>query len=115
GLGRGQGRRDRRLGDHRRAAAGDAGGQPAAAAGEQAMTATVAAIQTAEVSLTPRADLVVRGAKGAHDRSDYLLVRVITSDDVVGYGEVSATPLWSGEDGVSARHFIETVLAPAIA
>ena len=78
------------------------------------MTRTVAAIETAEVSLRPRADLVVRGAKGAHDRSDFLLVRVRTSDGVDGYGEVSATPLWSGEDGASARHFIETELAPVL-
>lgn len=78
------------------------------------MKATVGAIQTAAVSLRPRPDLVVRGARGAHDRSDFLLVRVITSEDVVGYGEVSATPLWSGEDGVSARHFIDSVLAPAL-
>lgn len=79
------------------------------------MQVTVAAIQTAPVSLRPRADLVVRGARGAHDRSDFLLVRVITSDGVEGYGEVSATPLWSGEDGASARHFIETELAPVLA
>ncbi|SDU81828.1 mandelate racemase/muconate lactonizing enzyme family protein [Jiangella alkaliphila] len=79
------------------------------------MTAvTVAAVHTAAVSLAAHPDLVVRGARGAHDRSDFLLVRVVTSDDVEGYGEVSATPLWSGEDGVSARHFIETILAPAL-
>ncbi|MFG3702638.1 mandelate racemase/muconate lactonizing enzyme family protein [Micromonospora sp. NPDC047620] len=58
--------------------------------------------------------LVVRGARGTHDRSDFLLVRVVTSDDVVGYGEVSATPLWSGEDGASANHFVRSVLAPAL-
>ena len=78
------------------------------------MSATIAALHTAAVSLDARADLVVRGAKGAHDRSDFLLVRVTTSDGVVGYGEVSATPLWSGEDGASARHFIDTVLVPAL-
>lgn len=79
------------------------------------MTAvTVAAVQTAAVSLAAHPDLVVRGARGAHDRSDFLLVRVVTSDGIEGYGEVSATPIWSGEDGVSARHFIETVLAPVL-
>ena len=78
------------------------------------MNATVEAVQTAAVSLLPRPELVVRGGRGAHDRSDFLLVRVLTSDGVAGYGEVSATPLWSGEDGVSARHFIETVLAPVV-
>ncbi|MFG1905077.1 mandelate racemase/muconate lactonizing enzyme family protein [Kribbella sp. NPDC048928] len=75
---------------------------------------TVAAIQTARVSLRAAPELLVRGARGPHDRSDFLLVRVITSDGVEGYGEVSATPIWSGEDGTSADHFIRTVLSPAL-
>ncbi|GAA2788368.1 enolase C-terminal domain-like protein [Kribbella solani] len=78
------------------------------------MTATIAAIQTARVSLRAAPELLVRGARGPHDRSDFLLVRVVTSDGVEGYGEVSATPIWSGEDGTSAEHFIRTVLAPAL-
>ncbi|MFG2058450.1 mandelate racemase/muconate lactonizing enzyme family protein [Micromonospora sp. NPDC048930] len=78
------------------------------------MTATIAAVQTLPVSLPVHPGLVVRGARGVHDRSDFLLVRVVTSDDVVGYGEVSGTPLWSGEDGASADHFIRDLLAPAL-
>lgn len=77
-------------------------------------TPVVAAIQTAKVSLPAHPDLVVRGAKGAHDRSDFLLVRVIASNDVEGIGEVSATPLWSGEDGTTADHLIRHVLSPAL-
>ena len=76
--------------------------------------ARITAVQTAPVSMPARRELVVRGAKGTHDRSDFLLVRVITSDDVVGYGEVSATPLCSGEDGTTARHLIGEVLAPVL-
>lgn len=78
------------------------------------MKARIAAVHTAKVSLPAHPDLVVRGAKGAHDRSDFLLVRVITTDDVPGYGEVSATPLWSGEDGTTAEHFIREVLTPVL-
>lgn len=78
------------------------------------MKDTVTVIQTAAVSLAARADLVVHGARGAHDRSDFLLVRVLTSAGIAGYGEVSVTPLWSSEDGTSAKHFIETVVAPAL-
>ncbi|WP_020577007.1 mandelate racemase/muconate lactonizing enzyme family protein [Actinopolymorpha alba] len=78
------------------------------------MTVTIAAVHTALVSLPAHPDLVVRGAKGTHDRSDFCVVRVVGSNGVEGYGEVSATPLWSGEDGTSARHFIQTVLAPAL-
>ncbi|MFF0340328.1 mandelate racemase/muconate lactonizing enzyme family protein [Kribbella sp. NPDC004875] len=78
------------------------------------MTATIATIQTARVSLRAAPDLLVRGARGPHDRSDFLLVRIVTSDGVEGYGEVSATPIWSGEDGTSAEHFIRTAIAPAL-
>ena len=75
---------------------------------------TIAAIQTAPISLPVAEDLVVLGARGSHDHSNFLLVRVITNDGFEGYGEVSATPLWSGEDGVSAEHFIRNVLAPVL-
>lgn len=78
------------------------------------MTPVVEAIETARVTMRAAPDLVVRGAKGAHDVSDFLLVRVRVGDGVEGYGEVSATPLWSGEDGVTARHLIRNVLAPAL-
>ncbi|WP_370615373.1 mandelate racemase/muconate lactonizing enzyme family protein [Mumia qirimensis] len=66
------------------------------------------------MTLEVNPDLVVRGARGVHARSDFLLVRIVTSDGVEGFGEVSATPLWSGEDGTTAEHFVRTLLAPAI-
>ncbi|MEJ3658088.1 enolase C-terminal domain-like protein [Actinomycetes bacterium KLBMP 9759] len=75
------------------------------------------AVETAPVSLAAHPELVVHGAKGGHERSDFLLVRVTVSGGgrtEVGYGEVSATPLWSGEDGTTAQHLIRTVLAPAL-
>jgi L-alanine-DL-glutamate epimerase-like enolase superfamily enzyme len=78
------------------------------------MMPVVEAIETARVTMRAAPDLVVRGAKGAHDVSDFLVVRVRAGGGVEGYGEVSATPLWSGEDGVTAQHLIRTVLAPVL-
>jgi L-alanine-DL-glutamate epimerase-like enolase superfamily enzyme len=75
---------------------------------------TIAAIHTARVCPPVHPDLVVRGSRGSHDRSDFLLVRVVTSEGAEGYGEVSATPIWSGEDGVTAEHFVRDVLAPVL-
>ena len=72
------------------------------------------AIETATVSLQASSALAVHGARGKHTSSDFVMVRVHTSRGAVGYGEVSATPRWSGEDAVSATHFIKDVLAPAI-
>jgi muconate cycloisomerase len=74
----------------------------------------VLAIETAPVSLRANPKLTVRGARGTHDRSDFLLVRVATSSGAIGHGEVSATLRWSGEDATSAEYAIKRVLGPAI-
>lgn len=79
-----------------------------------ALAATIASIHTVPVSPRVREDLVVSGARGTHDRSNFLLVRVMTSSGVDGIGEVSATLTWSGEDSTTAQHVIDTVLAPAL-
>lgn len=80
------------------------------------MTAPVriSSIGTTPIRLPVHPDLIVRGAAGAHDFSAFLLVRVMLSNGVVGYGEVSATAGWSGEDDVTAEHFIRTRMAPAV-
>ncbi len=49
-----------------------------------------------------------------HDASTFTLVRVVTDEGVEGFGEVSATAAWSGEDAVTATHFIRDVLGPAL-
>jgi len=68
--------------------------------------ATIAAVETTTVSLRAKPALAVRGARTTHDSSSFLLVRVITSDGAAGYGEVSATAGWSGEDAVTAGRFL---------
>ena len=80
----------------------------------RAINATVTSIETVRVSLAVRSELIVSGARGTHDRSDFLLVRVTTSAGVEGYGEVSGTLIWSGEDAGTAEHVIRTSLAPTI-
>ncbi len=65
------------------------------------------------VPLKPR--FVIRsGRGGAHNVSPFLLVRVHTDAGVSGVGEVSCTPRWSGEDQVTAAHFINDCLAPLL-
>jgi L-alanine-DL-glutamate epimerase-like enolase superfamily enzyme len=80
----------------------------------RAIEATIVSVETLAVSLPVRPELVVSGARGTHDHSDFLLTRVTTSAGVQGYGEVSATLMWSGEDAGTAEHVIRTALAPAI-
>jgi muconate cycloisomerase len=54
------------------------------------------------------------GGRGAHTESPFLIVEVRTDEGITGLGEVSCTPLWSGEDQVTAAHFVRTVLAPLL-
>ncbi len=61
-----------------------------------------------------RRELAIRAKGGSHSVSPFLLVRVHTDDGVSGLGEVSCTPRWSGEDQVTAAHFIHTILQPAL-
>ena len=75
---------------------------------------SVAAVEATTVTPRVDPDLVVHGARGVHASSPFALVRVTCDDGTVGYGEVSATPLWSGEDGVTAAHFVRTLLREAL-
>lgn len=79
-----------------------------------ALQATVAELKTVAISPRVRPELLVSGARGTHDRSDFLLVKIITSAGVSGIGEVSATLTWSGEDSATAQHVIDAVLRPAL-
>jgi L-Ala-D/L-Glu epimerase / N-acetyl-D-glutamate racemase len=76
--------------------------------------AEIAAIETATVSLRAKPALAVRSSRTTHDASSFVLVRVRTSDGVEGYGEVSGTAPWSGEDAVTATHFVRDLIAPLL-
>jgi L-alanine-DL-glutamate epimerase-like enolase superfamily enzyme len=79
------------------------------------MTSTsIAAIETGEITVQIDDRLRIRSAIGMRAESRFLIVRVMTSDGVPGYGEVSATPVWSGEDAETAAHHIRDVLAPVL-
>jgi L-alanine-DL-glutamate epimerase-like enolase superfamily enzyme len=66
------------------------------------------------VSARAKPALSVRGQRVTHDASTFVLVRVVTEDGVEGYGEITATAAWSGEDEVTARHFVRDVFAPLL-
>jgi muconate cycloisomerase len=72
-------------------------------------------VETIPVRVPLRPELVIRsGRGGAHDTSPFLLVRLHTDEGPVGLGEASCTPRWSGEDQVSAAHFIDAYFALAL-
>lgn len=74
----------------------------------------VRAVHAVEVSPRVKPELVVSGARGTHDRSDFLLIRVETDDGVEGFGEVSGTLTWSGEDAATAAVVLRRALVPAV-
>lgn len=56
----------------------------------------------------------IRGGRGVHNVSPFVLVQIHTDEGVSGVGEVSCTMNWSGEDQITAIHVIETYLAPQL-
>lgn len=75
----------------------------------------ITAIETIPVSVPINAERAIKsGAGGGHTHSPFLLLRLITDEGIVGLGEVSCTPRWSGEDQVTAAHFIRTVIGPKL-
>ena len=71
-------------------------------------------IETIPVQVPIRPELVIRGSLGVHAKSPFVLLRVHTEEGITGLGEVSCTPVWSGEDAVTATHLIRDFLEPAI-
>jgi muconate cycloisomerase len=72
-------------------------------------------IETIPIRVPIKPDLAIRsGRGGAHLVSPFLLVKIHTDEGIVGLGEASCTPRWSGEDQVTAAHFINTHFAPLL-
>jgi L-alanine-DL-glutamate epimerase-like enolase superfamily enzyme len=74
----------------------------------------IAALETAKIALRANPELTVHGARGSHSSSTFTIIRITSKDDICGYGEVSATPLWSGEDHVTAAHMVRDVIRPIL-
>src|SRR5262249_10176515 len=72
-------------------------------------------VETIPVRVPIKPELAIKsGRGGTHDTSPFLIVKVHTDAGLVGLGEASCTPRWSGEDQVSAAHFINSYFAPAL-
>jgi muconate cycloisomerase len=75
----------------------------------------ITSVETIPVRVPIKPELaIISGRGGAHTTSPFLLVKLHTDAGLVGLGEASCTPRWSGEDQVSAAHFINCYFAPAL-
>jgi muconate cycloisomerase len=72
-------------------------------------------IETIPISVPLKPDLAIRsGRGGAHTHSPFLLVKIHTDEGLIGLGEASCTPRWSGEDQVTGAHLIHRYLEPLL-
>jgi muconate cycloisomerase len=72
-------------------------------------------IETIPVRVPIKPELAIRGGRGlSHSMSPFLLVKVYTDEGCTGLGEASCTPRWSGEDQVTAAHFVNNYFAPLL-
>ncbi|HWF18014.1 MAG TPA: mandelate racemase/muconate lactonizing protein, partial [Verrucomicrobiae bacterium] len=72
-------------------------------------------IETIPIRVPLKAQFAIRsGRGGAHLDSPFLLIKVHTNEGIVGIGESSCTPRWSGEDQVTGAHLIRTYLEPLL-
>src|SRR5436305_1789584 len=79
------------------------------------MRVRITSVETIPVCVPIKPELAIKsGRGGAHVTSPFLLVKLHTDAGLVGLGESACTPRWSGEDQVSAAHFINTYFAPAL-
>ena len=75
----------------------------------------ITSVETIPIRVPIKPELAIQsGRGGTHATSPFLLVKLHTDVGLVGLGEASCTPRWSGEDQVSAAHFINTYFAPAL-
>src|SRR5688572_24650463 len=73
-----------------------------------------AAMKITRVETIPVRLPIKPGRGGSHVTSPFLIVKVHTDEGIVGLGEASCTPRWSGEDQFTAQHIIKTYFEPAL-
>jgi L-alanine-DL-glutamate epimerase-like enolase superfamily enzyme len=74
----------------------------------------IRAIEAIPVNVPINPDRAIIGSRGGHVDSPFVVLKVHTDEGIVGLGEVSCTPIWSGEDQGTAIRIIERYLAPAL-
>lgn len=74
----------------------------------------ISRIETIPVQVPIHPDRAIRSGRGIHLTSPFLLVLIHTDEGITGLGEVSCTPGWSGEDQVTAVHFIKQFMTPLL-
>ena len=67
----------------------------------------ISRIETIPVRVPIRKEFQITGALGSHFESPFSILKVHTDEGIVGLGEVSATPVWSGNGGTGRQSVLE--------
>lgn len=71
-------------------------------------------IETIPIHVPLRPNMIPLTAHGKHAESPYVIVRVHTDEGIVGLGEATVSPRWSGETRPGCAAIIEGLIAPAL-
>lgn len=74
----------------------------------------ISSIEAVSVRIPLKPERRMVSALGRHDESRFVLVRLETDDGLVGAGEATVTPQWSGETVWGAQAIIERLFAPLV-
>ena len=74
----------------------------------------IASVEAIPVSQRVRPDLAIVSAAGQHPESHYSFIQIGTENGMVGYGEATLAPVWSGESQAAAQHAIREIFAPLL-
>ncbi|MDZ4684299.1 MAG: enolase C-terminal domain-like protein [Planctomycetaceae bacterium] len=71
-------------------------------------------VEAIPVRIPLKAGWTMKTAHGVHATSDYVIVRVYTDEGLVGLGEATSGPRWSGESSATCLSVIREFLAPEL-
>lgn len=71
-------------------------------------------ITTHAIDVPVRKELMITSSLGTHHTTRLVLLKLETDEGVVGCGEATVTPRWSGETAKGTKALIDDYLAPAV-
>src|SRR5580704_3639766 len=74
----------------------------------------ISSIEVCPVSVPLKPERVMVNALGVHTVSHYVMVAVRTDGDLIGYGEATGSPTWSGETQEGTLAVILQILSPVL-
>lgn len=74
----------------------------------------ITGVKTFPITLTVKTEFYIVSSAGAHAISRYVMVALQTDEGLIGWGEATVVPLWSGESQGGAQALINDYFAPIL-